>query len=127
VPDGLYVVRVQASDERANPPERALDFALESSPLLVDNRPPEVVDLQAKLPQVSGRARDAASNITEIEYAVDGGEWRPVAPADGVFDDPNEPFAFRLPALAPGAHAVTVRAWDRADNVGSAGITVTIK
>ena len=30
----------------------------------------------------------------------------------------------KLPALAPGAHAVTVRAWDSADNVGASSITV---
>ncbi|HEY2899825.1 MAG TPA: hypothetical protein VGL59_04550 [Polyangia bacterium] len=127
LPDGSYVVRVIASDERANPGDRALDFALESSPLLVDNRPPEVIDLQARYPQISGRARDAASNISAIEYAIDGGEWRMVAPSDGILDDPVEPFSFRLPALSPGPHAVTVRAWDGGDNVGAANLTVTAK
>ncbi|MEA2700615.1 MAG: hypothetical protein QOI66_4886, partial [Myxococcales bacterium] len=127
LPDGYYVVRVTASDEKSNPRERALDFALESAPLLVDNRPPEVGELQAHYPQITGRAKDGASNITDIEYTVDGGEWRSVAPSDGILDDPVEAFSFRLPTLAPGPHAVTVRAWDSGDNVGAAGITVTVK
>jgi hypothetical protein len=42
-------------------------------------------------------------------------------------DDPVEPFSFRLPALSPGPHAVTVRAWDGGDNVGAANLTVTAK
>src|SRR5204863_6727414 len=40
VPDGLYVVRVIASDERANPRERALEATWESPPILIDNRKP---------------------------------------------------------------------------------------
>jgi hypothetical protein len=127
LPDGNYVVRVTASDEKANPRERALDFTLDSPPLLIDNRKPEVLQLQASYPQVSGRARDAASIITDIEYAVDGGDWKNVAPSDGIFDDLTEAFSFRLPALAPGPHAVTVRAWDSGDNVGAAGVTVVVK
>jgi hypothetical protein len=124
IPDGLYTVRVVASDERSRPRSEALESTFMSSPLLVDNRKPEVVGLEARLPFVAGRARDAASNITDIEFAVDGGDWQLVPPADGIFDDRVEPFSLRLPALAPGPHTVTVRAWDAADNVGVASLTV---
>jgi hypothetical protein len=47
-----------------------------------------------------------------------------VPPGDGIFDDRVEPFTFRLPTLSAGPHNVTVRAWDSADNVGAAAITV---
>ncbi|MES1157697.1 MAG: hypothetical protein ABUL67_01230, partial [Haliangium ochraceum] len=124
LPDGNYVVRVTASDERAEPRDRVLTDSLESAPILVDNRKPEVVGLTAKYPFVSGRARDDQSPLGSLEYAVDGGDWQILSPADGICDDLVEAFTLKLPALAPGPHAVTVRAWDGADNVGSASITV---
>jgi sugar lactone lactonase YvrE len=124
VPDGTYVIRIVTSDERAQPRERVLDSTYLSPPVLVDNRKPEVAGLAAKYPFVSGRARDAASPITQIEMAVDGAEWHEVAPADGICDDLVEGFTVKLPSLTPGPHDVTVRAWDSADNVGAASITV---
>ncbi|HET6149319.1 MAG TPA: hypothetical protein VFH68_17415 [Polyangia bacterium] len=124
IPDGLYTVQVVTSDERSRPRGEALESTFVSPPLLVDNRKPEIVGLEARYPQISGRARDTGSNITEVEFAVDGGDWQLVPPSDGIFDDRVEPFGFRLPALAPGPHTVTVRAWDGADNVGAAAITV---
>jgi outer membrane protein assembly factor BamB len=126
LPDGNYVVRVVASDERAQPRDRALDASLESAPILVDNRKPEVVGLVAKYPFVSGRARDDQSPLTSLEYAVDGGDWQVLSPADGIVDDLVESFTVKLPVLSPGPHAVTVRAWDSADNVGAAAVTVRV-
>ncbi|MDB4979493.1 MAG: hypothetical protein JWM82_245 [Myxococcales bacterium] len=124
LPDGTYVIRIVTSDERAQPAERILESTFLSPPVLVDNRKPDVAGLAAKGPFVSGRARDDASPITQIEVAVDGADWHEVAPADGICDDLVEAFTVKLPALAPGAHAVTVRAWDSADNVGASSITV---
>lgn len=124
LPDGTYLVRVITSDERAQPRERALDSVFVSAPLLIDNRKPEVVGLASNYPFVSGRARDLESPITAIEYAVDGGEWHELTPADGLCDDLVESFTLRLPALPPGPHAITVRSWDSADNVGAASVTV---
>jgi len=124
LPDGTYTVRVITSDERAQPRERALDSTFVSAPILVDNRKPEVAGLTASYPYVSGRARDAESPITAIEYAVDGGEWRELPPADGLCDDLAEAFTLKLPSLPPGPHAISVRAWDSADNVGAGSVTV---
>ena len=44
--------------------------------------------------------------------------------ATGICDDLVESFTVKLPALTPGPHDVTVRAWDSADNVGAASISV---
>jgi outer membrane protein assembly factor BamB len=126
LPDGSYVVRVVASDERSEPRERALEASLESAPILVDNRKPEVAGLVAKYPFVSGHAHDDQSPLTGLEYAVDGGDWQILAPADGIADDLVEAFTLKLPTLPPGPHAVTVRAWDSADNVGAASVTVRV-
>lgn len=127
VPDGRYVIRVWASDEKVTPADRALDTTFESPPFLVDNSRPEVLDLAARLPMLTGRAHDGASVITQIEFSVDGDDWRPVSPADHVLDQSDESFSIKLPQLAAGPHIVTVRAWDGADNVGSARLQVQAK
>jgi hypothetical protein len=126
VPDGRYVVRVWASDERVTPKDRALDFSFESPPFLVDNIKPEVLELKGAAPGVTGRVRDDASPISQIEFSVDGNEWRPASPADGILDQRQEAFTVRLPTLTPGPHVVTVRAFDAADNVGSARVIVQV-
>ena len=132
VPDGRYVIQVWASDERVTPADRALDHQFESQPFLVDNTKPEILGLAAKAgtgiaETVVGRARDAASVISAIEFAVDGGEWRPAQPDGGLLDERDEAFAIALPkSLTPGPHFINVRAWDSADNVGSARIEIRV-
>ncbi|HZS42273.1 MAG TPA: PQQ-binding-like beta-propeller repeat protein [Polyangia bacterium] len=128
IPDGNYVVKVVASDERANPREEALEHSLTSSPFLVDNRKPELADVKVAYPFASGRARDSFSAISELAFSVDGGEWQPVAPRDGIFDETAEDFSFKLPSgLQAGAHSLAVRAVDAADNVGAVQITFRVK
>ena len=127
VPDGRYLVRVWATDEKANPGERALDATLVSPPFLVDNTRPEVLELGHKGGLVSGRARDAASVITAVEYSIDGEDWRPATPSDGLWDQKTEAFALRLPkTLAAGPHVINVRAADAADNAGTGRIEVKV-
>ena len=106
------------------PRELALDTTFTSSPILVDNRKPEVTGLAVKYPYVSGRARDDQSPIVAMEYSIDGGDWQILSAADGICDDLVESFTIKLPALAAGPHAVAVRVWDSADNVGAASISI---
>jgi outer membrane protein assembly factor BamB len=128
VPDGQYLVRVWATDERSNSGERALDNTFVSAPFLVDNTRPEVRDLQFRAPLISGRASDGASVIAGVEYSVDGQDWRPVSPSDGLFDQRAEAFVIRLPpTLGKGPHVFNVRAVDGADNLGAGRIQVEIK
>lgn len=126
IPDGLYIVHVIASDEREQPSDRALTATFDSLPLLVDNRKPVIRDLAGHYPTLQGRAQDDASTITQIETAIDGGDWSPVAPADGIADELTEAFTVRLPKLPRGPHAVVVRATDGADNVGAAHIVIEV-
>jgi outer membrane protein assembly factor BamB len=127
VPDGRYLIRVWASDEKVTPKDQALDFTLDSPTFLVDNNRPIVSELRAQLPLLHGRAHDSASVISQIEYAIDGNEWRPATADNGILDETSEAFSIRLPSsLAPGPHIINVRAWDSADNLGTARIQVQI-
>jgi len=123
LPDGTYVVKVTASDDRAVPRELALDTTFTSPPILVDNRKPEVLGLAVKGAFVTGRARDDQSPLVAMEYSIDGGDWQVLAASDGIIDDLVETFTIKLPSLAPGPHAIAVRAWDSADNVGAASVS----
>jgi len=67
---------------------------------------------------VTGRVHDAASVISQIEFSIDGNDWRPVLADDGILDQTTESFSIRLPpSLPPGPHIITVRVWDSADNL----------
>jgi hypothetical protein len=136
LPDGEYLIKVVASDERANAKEDALEHTLVSPPILVDNRKPDVgpIDVtfpsvkgQPTVPVVNGRAKDTASPLTELAYSLDGGDWVAVGPKDGVFDDLEESFTVKLPQQSSGTHTLAVRAVDSADNIGATQITFRVK
>jgi len=126
VPDGRYLVRVWSSDGNAAAQNRALSHEYISPPLLVDNTRPVFSDLSEKLPVVSGKATDT-SGIAQVEFAINGGAWRPVSCDDGIFDENSEGFSFRPPVLPPGTHVISVRARDEAHNLGVTRLVVRVK
>ncbi len=119
LPEGRYRVRVIATDDISNPPDRARTHELESSVITVDNTPPTILDLEAVGKRVKGTVVDGVGPIARIEASVTGSDqWIPLFPKDGVFDQPREAFDADISALAPNGHALlTVRAYDRAGNV----------
>ncbi len=128
IPDGRYLVRVWVSDERSTPRDRAMDSTFVSVPFLVDNTRPDIVELAASGAVVSGRARDSGSPIAALDMSIDGQEFRPVAPTDGILDQVSESFSVRLPAgVGKGPHIVNIRALDVADNVGAGRIAIDVK
>lgn len=118
LPEGKYRLRIEASDEPANPPDQVQRHALESETVLVDNTPPRIDLLQIVGRRLRVRVVDGTSPIARVEMAVDGRlEWRPLAPADGVFDTADETVDADVSALVPpGSHIVVVRAYDAAGN-----------
>ncbi len=118
LPEGKYRVRVEASDEPANPPDQVLKHALESDTVLVDNTPPRIETLTLAGRRLRVRVVDGTSPIARVEIAVDGkAEWRPLAPTDGVFDTVDESVDSDVSAVVPpGSHIVVVRAFDAAGN-----------
>ncbi len=129
--DGVYELRVTASDKASNTPGSALETARISQRIVVDNTPPVIKPLSAKpagkAVSISGQVIDASSRIASIEYAVDSqSQWRPVLPKDGIADSKREQFAFQLKDLAAGAHRIAIRAKDIYGNAGYASASVTI-
>jgi hypothetical protein len=120
LPEGKYRVRVDASDELANPPEDTHHHALDSAPVLVDNTPPVFKVFALRVRKIVAEVVDGVGPIARVEFAVDGRlEWRPLTPIDGVFDSADESVEADVGGLvgpAPGPHVLAVRAYDAAGN-----------
>jgi sugar lactone lactonase YvrE len=122
VPDGIYWLKVVASDEKANPADPREGEAV-SRPLLVDNTPPELIlDLRRKdddPPPDSVTVFDRSSYVTSAEFRVGDGEWLAAVAEDGIFDGQFEAVVLDVKHLPEGSHEVGVRARDAAGNVAS--------
>ncbi|HVW27111.1 MAG TPA: hypothetical protein VHC69_17215 [Polyangiaceae bacterium] len=126
LPEGKYRVRVSASDEISNPPDRVQRHELESAVILVDNTPPSIQDLEVTGKRIRGIVIDGVGPIARIEASVTGSdEWVPFFPRDGVFDEQREEFDVDVTALVPNGHAMlSIRAYDRAGNFVVRNVTV---
>ncbi len=127
VPNGTYVLKVAASDARANPPDSALVGELESSGFEIDNVAPTVqagaVRRDGARFVVAADVRDADSAITRVEYSVDAQRWQAAFPRDGILDARQEAFEIRLDADAAG-RTLVIRATDALGNVGTGQVQV---
>jgi hypothetical protein len=125
VPNGRYVVRVEASDAVSNSPATALIGATESTTFDVDNTAPVItvgtVRRDAKRTVIAFQVRDADSSVQKAEYSLDGDRWITVYPLDGITDSRNEQFELSLDGEA-GARGVIIRANDALNNVASADV-----
>jgi hypothetical protein len=126
LPEGRYRVRVIASDDISNPPDRAKRHQLDSDVVLVDNTPPIIEDLRVRGRHISGVAVDGVGPIKRIEISVAGSDrWHPFYPVDGVFDQAREKFDADVSSFVPkGSHIVSVRVYDKANNFVVRDVTV---
>jgi hypothetical protein len=130
IPDGGYQIKVVASDAPSHTPGDALTTSKISDRFEVDTTPPMVTSLAAveesgaKSVRVTFDAEDAQSPIAHAEYSVDAGPWKFIAPVGELSDSKREHYEMHLPATAldgkTGEHLLTVRVYDRYENVGVA-------
>jgi len=144
LPDGDYEIKVVASDAPSHAPGDFLTGELASDRFELDTTPPEISALKAATPvpckqpacgkglaiSVTFDALDATSPITHAEYSLDAGPWQYVEPVGGISDSKEEHYSFAIPvpdapdAQPGGEHLVTVRAYDRHENVAAAKVVV---
>ena len=124
VPDGAYRLRVVATDRASNPPAEAQARERVSDPFLIDHQAPTVA-IAAKGPGFAVTIKDDLTRIARAAYALDGGDWVPIFPDDGLFDTPEESITIALPDLKPGTHVLMVRATDAAGNLGTGDLVRT--
>ena len=121
IPDGWYVVQVEASDENENPAPLTLRDVRTSEPFLVDDHDPSV-EVTLRGGRLVGVARDAMGPIAKLEWSADGGDWHLFYPEDQLLDEAEERFEVDLSELAAGSHVLAVRATDAAGNTAVAEI-----
>jgi WD40 repeat protein len=143
IPDGGYRIRVVASDARAHMLGDALTGERESDHFIVDTTPPVVNQLKGAVQSgalhATFAATDATSPIARAEYSLDAGRWQLVEPVGKLSDSLTEQYELAVPlsALATNAaqdepqgtpppvtntqeHILTVRVYDRYENVTAA-------
>ena len=130
LPDGGYRVKVVASDAPSHNPGEALTSDRVSDRFLVDTAPPVITALAAHLEggnlHVTAAATDAGTPIGHAEYSIDAGPWQYIEPVGRLSDSPQERYDFSVPMKAPstGEHLVTLRVYDRFENLVAAKTTV---
>lgn len=118
MPEGHYRIRLEATDELSNPPDRVTKHSLTIGEVVVDNTAPVLTGLAIDGNRLRGTASDQVGPISRIEFALVGKKsWFPIFPKDNVFDEATEAFDVDVSSLVPsGPHLVVVRAYDAAGN-----------
>jgi hypothetical protein len=126
LPEGRYRVRVTASDELSNPPDRVTRDEMESGVVLVDNTPPRVEGLRVAGRRVQATAIDGVGPIQRVEVTQAGkDEWVPFFPTDGIFDEQKEEIDFDAGSVAPaGPVMLAIRVYDDAGNYVIVNVTL---
>ena len=131
MPDGAYILKIEATDAPSNPPDEALTTQRESDHFAVVNTPPIIQNLRADSAgaevHVRFEAHDPSSDIASAEYSVDAGDWMQAVPASGLTDSRQESYEIVLRNLAAGEHTIAVQVYDRYDNSVSAKVTFTVR
>ncbi len=140
IPDGGYQIKVVASDAPSHTPGDSLTAEKISDRFEVDTTPPVVTALTATVESICAKgkpcgpgihalfdAEDAFSTIAHAEYSLDAGPWQFIDPVGGLSDSRHEHYDFAVPT-PPDAkiseHLITVRVYDRHDNLGVAKTVV---
>ncbi|MDE0634339.1 MAG: hypothetical protein OXI43_00610 [Candidatus Poribacteria bacterium] len=125
IADGRYEVKVVATDKLSNPVGWEKSSEKTSMPVNVDNTDPDVGEILVK-PNEDGTfnitcdVSDKMNIVQKAVYKIDNDEqWKVIFPEDGIFDSKEEQLLLKTGKLPEGAHSITIRVTDRAQNVAT--------
>ncbi|MBU1260667.1 MAG: hypothetical protein KKI18_02275 [Planctomycetes bacterium] len=132
VEDGVYEIRVTASDELNNNQSTKLTGSRISEPAVIDNTAPAIESHQLQANGNSAtltlKAVDQFSAIDSLSYTIDSNEkWISVLPDDNVFDTKAENFTIKAKKMELGQHVLAVRISDAEGNTMYKTFDVDIK
>jgi len=120
-PDGIYALKVAASDGPSNPPGSEKAGEKSGGPLVIDNAAPALRNVQVvrkgEALAVSFEAEDTFSAIRDVKVLVRPGDWRIVFPEDGICDSRTERFSTTIPLPPKSDNLLTVSVRDAMGNV----------
>jgi hypothetical protein len=131
--DGVYQVRVVASDKPANP-EGARSAEQISGEFRIVNRPPILVPFKSDITigqdrtvRLEGAALHPAALVRAVQFRVDSDrEWISASAMDGIFDGTLERWTLKTLPLTSGTHTIEVQALDEAGNAVTEKVTVQV-
>jgi hypothetical protein len=130
LPDGIYRLKVVASDAPSNPYDNFLIGELVSSPFVIAGAPPQVEikksEVKGKKVEIAFEAHVLTGSIATAEFSIDGGDWRLVFPDDGIADSAVEAYRITTHDLPAGEHLIGIRASDRDGNTGVSKVVVQV-
>jgi hypothetical protein len=119
--DGKYRLRVTATDQGDNYPGQGLTQTLESDEFTIDNTPPRIDALTARIEGgklvVQFRAKDESTQLYLAECSVNGGEWTAVMPTTRLTDSLEHEYSAELAKPSTQEIVVAVKVTDDSDNV----------
>lgn len=121
--DGIYTLKIVASDLPSNPPDQERTSERTSPAFIIDNGPPVVKAVQtqrtAQALLLSFTVEDAFSAIKEVRYLMRPDDWRIAFPEDGICDGKSETFKLKIPLPAGADHSLTIQVKDTTGNTAS--------
>lgn len=118
VTDGVYIIRVVASDRQSSP-EGGLSDTRVTEPFRIDNTPPTIQLEKAKepvAPPTKVAVSDSGTYVASVEYRVDKGDWKGAVAEDGIYDAQSEAALIAAAELPAGQHTLQLRARDGVGN-----------
>ena len=128
VPDGVYQLKIVASDITSNPTGSRTAESL-SGRFIVSNTPPVImvttntVDKQTKMLTIHGRVASGIATNAAVQYRVDKGPTMAAAADSGLFGSRDDAFTISVPITA-GPHTIQIQAIDRAGNWSVKDVTI---
>jgi hypothetical protein len=120
-PDGIYFLKIVATDAPSNPSGSELKSEKVSRPVVVDNSLPVIKNFQAVREKnalvVTFLAEDSMSYIAEVKYLLRPDDWQSVFPEDGICDSKQEGFKITIPLFPGSDNLITVSVKDSLGNV----------
>lgn len=113
LPDGLYRIKIDASDEQDNAKAEAQTTTRESAAFVVDNAPPRISTPVASGSGLAFVVTDTTSPISALAIAINGGKWQPLYPKDRICDGLEE--RVEAPKPEPG-QLMVIKAIDARGN-----------
>jgi hypothetical protein len=122
LPDGVYRFRVTASDTAGNGDRESLESSRTSAPVAIDHTPPALGEVERQGTTTRVVVSDALNALRQAEYSLEGREWLPAVPTDGLLDGRTETFELDLD---PATRLVLFRAMDSFFNLATFDLTGT--